>query len=55
MVLLAARNVEKPQIFFNEKINNSKKEPFIPLIKDKPHSIKPLSIITSVDENGREL
>lgn len=54
MVLLASRNIEKPQQFFSQKINNSHKEPFIPLIKDKPHNIKPLSILLCVDDTGND-
>ncbi|XP_069188614.1 exosome complex component 10 homolog [Procambarus clarkii] len=54
VVLLAARNVQKPQLFFAEKINNSAKEPFIPIIKEKPNSMKPLSILLCLDNNGQE-
>jgi len=54
MVLLASRNIEKPQLFFSEKVNNSRKEPFIPLVKDKPYSIKPLSILLCVDDTGND-
>lgn len=54
VVLLASRNVQKPQMFFPEKVNNSAKEPFIPIIKEKPNSMKPLSILICLDSNGRE-
>ncbi|KAB7494537.1 Exosome component 10 [Armadillidium nasatum] len=54
IVLHASRNVQKPQMFFIPKINNSAMDPFIPLIKEKPNSIKPLSIMLCVDSNGRE-
>lgn len=49
VVLMASRNVQKPQLFFKEKVNNSKKEPFIPMITEKPNSMKPLSILICVD------
>ncbi|KAG7172527.1 exosome component 10-like [Homarus americanus] len=54
VVLLASRNVQKPQLFFTEKIDNSFKEPFIPMITEKPNSIKPLSILICLDNSGRE-
>lgn len=54
VVLLASRNVQKPQMFFEVKINNSAKQPFIPIIKEKPNSLKPLSILICVDSCGRE-
>ncbi|XP_063602725.1 exosome complex component 10 homolog [Penaeus indicus] len=49
VVLMASRNVQKPQLFFKEKVNNSKKEPFIPMITEKPNSMKPLSILICLD------
>ncbi|XP_042891844.1 exosome component 10-like [Penaeus japonicus] len=51
VVLMASRNVQKPQLFFKEKVDNSKKEPFIPIITEKPNSLKPLSILICVDGN----
>nr|XP_027228360.1 exosome component 10-like [Penaeus vannamei] len=49
VVLMASRNVQKPQLFFKEKVDNSKKEPFIPMITEKPNSLKPLSILICLD------
>ncbi|XP_045115632.1 exosome component 10-like isoform X1 [Portunus trituberculatus] len=54
VVLLASRNVQKPQLFFSEKVQNSAKEPFIPILKEKPNSLKPLSILLCLDAYGRE-
>ncbi|KAG0711668.1 Exosome component 10 [Chionoecetes opilio] len=54
VVLLASRNVQKPQLFFSEKVQNSRKEPFIPILKEKPNSIKPLSILLCLDSFSRE-
>lgn len=54
MVLLASRNVEKPQLFFSPKIDNSEQEPFVPLIKEKPNSLKPLSILICLNSDERE-
>ncbi|XP_076059999.1 exosome component Rrp6 [Oratosquilla oratoria] len=52
IVLRASRNVQKPQLFFKEKVNNSAKEPFLPTIKDKPNSMKPLCLLPCVDDTG---
>ena len=38
---------------FKEKIRN-KPGPFVPKIKDKPHSLKPLAILLELDDNGDE-
>ncbi|MPC56127.1 Exosome component 10 [Portunus trituberculatus] len=54
VVLLASRNVQKPQLFFSEKVQNSAKEPFIPILKEKPNSLKPLSILLCLDAYGRD-
>lgn len=49
--LLAARNVERPQLSFKDKIDNSSK-PWEPRIRDKPNSIKPLALYLEEGENG---
>ncbi|KAF2350435.1 3'-5' exonuclease domain [Trinorchestia longiramus] len=54
MILMASRNVQKPQLFFSEKVDNSSKRPFVPIIKDKPNSLKPLAIMVCVTKNGTE-
>ena len=38
--LLSAKNILRPQLKFKEKIRN-KPGPFVPKIKEKPHSLKP--------------
>ncbi|XP_053592821.1 exosome component 10 [Microplitis demolitor] len=50
--LLAAKNVQRPQLSFKDKIDNSSK-PWEPRIKDKPNSLKPLGIYLIDGENGQ--
>ncbi|QHS76120.1 exosome nuclease subunit RRP6 [Saccharomyces paradoxus] len=38
-----AKRVEKPQLKFKTPIDNSESHPFIPLLKEKPNALKPLS------------
>lgn len=38
-----AKRVEKPQLKFKTSIDNSENHPFIPLLKEKPNALKPLS------------
>lgn len=49
--LLTAKNILRPQLGFKDKIDNSS-EPFVPIIKEKPHSLKPLAIILEQTEYG---
>ncbi|XP_013778141.1 LOW QUALITY PROTEIN: exosome component 10-like [Limulus polyphemus] len=42
--LLTAKNIQRPQLIFKDKIDNSR-SPFIPIIKEKPNSLKPLAIL----------
>ncbi|XP_078050895.1 exosome component Rrp6 [Augochlora pura] len=49
--LLAGRNIQRPQIMFKDRIDNSSK-PWCPKIKDKPNSLKPLAIFLEEGENG---
>ena len=51
--LLAGKNVMRPQINFRDQIDNSS-NPFIPQLKSKPHSKKPLSILIEHDNDGNE-
>ncbi|CAI4051418.1 hypothetical protein SUVC_15G1520 [Saccharomyces uvarum] len=37
------KRVEKPQLKFKTPIDNSESHPFIPLLKEKPNALKPLS------------
>ncbi|KAH0550286.1 exosome component 10 [Cotesia glomerata] len=50
--LLAAKNVQRPQLSFKDKIDNSSK-PWEPRIKDKPNSLKPLGIYLIDGINGQ--
>ena len=45
---------EKPQLKFTVPVDNSI-SPFVPKLRDKPHSIKPLSILPEYNENNEEL
>ncbi|XP_076278935.1 exosome component Rrp6 isoform X2 [Lasioglossum baleicum] len=49
--LLAGKNIQRPQIMFKDKIDNSSK-PWCPKIKDKPNSLKPLAIYLEEDMDG---
>ena len=51
--LLSAKNILRPQLKFKEKINN-KPGPFVPKIKEKPHSKKPLAVLMELDDLGEE-
>ncbi|KAI1296934.1 Exosome component 10 [Halotydeus destructor] len=51
--LLAAKITQRPQLRFKVKVDNSS-SPFIPNIKTKPNSRKPLSLLPEVDDGGRE-
>jgi len=52
--LLAAKNVSRPQIKFSKFIDNSD-SPFQPRLTEKPHSMKPLSILVEYDDQGKEV
>ena len=45
--------IQRSQLKFKDKIDNSNK-PFVPIIKDKPNSLKPLSILVERNEDGFE-
>lgn len=51
--LLGAKNVQRPQLTFKDKVDNSSK-PWMPRIKEKPNALKPLSLISKkgTDEQG---
>lgn len=49
--LITAKMVERPQLRFRDKTDNSNK-PFVPIIKEKPNSLKPLSILVEKNEYG---
>ncbi|KAG4077921.1 hypothetical protein HA402_013855 [Bradysia odoriphaga] len=50
--LLAARNIQRPQVTFKTPVDNSNKTPFEPRIKYKPNSIKPLAVLPEYDADG---
>ncbi|KAI4502880.1 hypothetical protein M0802_001924 [Mischocyttarus mexicanus] len=49
--LLTARNIQRPQLTFKDKIDN-RLRPWEPKIKDKPNSLKPLAIYLEETEDG---
>lgn len=49
--LLGGKNVQRPQLMFKDKIDNSSK-PWMPRIKDKPNSLKPLALYVEEGEQG---
>ncbi|XP_018397986.1 PREDICTED: exosome component 10 [Cyphomyrmex costatus] len=49
--LLGGKNIQRPQLMFKDKINNSSK-PWMPRIKDKPNSLKPLALYVEEGEHG---
>ncbi len=51
--LVTARNIQRPQVSFKERIDNSDK-PFVPSLLEKPNAKKPLSILVEYDQDGRE-
>lgn len=52
--LLAAKNVHRPQMKFSKFVDNSS-SPFQPRLTDKPHAMKPLSILLEFDGEGKEV
>ncbi|XP_011867465.1 PREDICTED: exosome component 10 [Vollenhovia emeryi] len=49
--LLGGKNIQRPQLMFKDKIDNSFK-PWVPRIKDKPNSLKPLALQVEEGEHG---
>lgn len=49
--LLGGKNIQRPQLMFKDKIDNSFK-PWIPRIKEKPNSLKPLALYVEEGEHG---
>ncbi|KNC29695.1 hypothetical protein FF38_05071 [Lucilia cuprina] len=50
--LITAKNIARPQVKFQIPVDNSAETPFVPKIKDKPNSLKPLAILPEYDEHG---
>ncbi|KAG8236910.1 hypothetical protein J437_LFUL015236 [Ladona fulva] len=51
--LITAKNIQRPQIKFKDKIDN-RAIPFEPKLKDKPNSLKPLAIYLETNAEGEE-
>ncbi|XP_070561163.1 exosome complex component 10-like [Ptychodera flava] len=49
--LLHAKNIQRPQLKFKEKVDNSNM-PFIPLLKSKPNAKKPLERVESSEDTA---
>ncbi|XP_011647610.1 exosome component 10 [Pogonomyrmex barbatus] len=49
--LLGGKNIQRPQLMFKDKIDNSPK-PWMPRIKEKPNSLKPLVLYVEEGEHG---
>ncbi|XP_032228856.1 exosome component 10 isoform X2 [Nematostella vectensis] len=52
--LLLAKNIQRPQMKFKDKIDNSN-TPFIPIIKYKPNALKPLDQVAPSVQNPEDL
>ena len=52
--LLAGKNITRPQLHFKEFIDNRAGSPFIPRLKEKPHGLKPFSILIEYNDNNDE-
>ena len=52
--LLAVKNVLRPQMKFSKFIDNSD-HPFQPRLEEKPHAMKPLSMLVEYDGEGKEV
>lgn len=52
--LLGGKNIQRPQLMFKDKIDNSPK-PWMPRIKEKPNSLKPLALYVEEGEHGEQV
>lgn len=50
--LITAKNILRPQSNFKVPVDNSKSSPFVPRIKEKPNSLRPLAVLPEYDEDG---
>lgn len=48
--LITAKNIMRPQVNFSVPVDNGN-SPFVPRLKDKPNSLKPLAILPEYDED----
>lgn len=50
-MLLGAKNIPRPQLEFTEPVDNTDKL-FVPRLRDKPNSMKPLAFTILYDDEG---
>ncbi|XP_050071872.1 exosome component 10 [Anopheles maculipalpis] len=50
--LITGINIARPQAKFKVPIDNSRINPFVPIIRDKPNSLKPLAVLPEYDSEG---
>lgn len=50
--LFTAKNIVRPQTQFREPVDNSAQNPFVPRLKEKPNSLKPLALLPEYDDAG---
>ncbi|XP_062535866.1 exosome complex component 10 [Armigeres subalbatus] len=50
--LVTGTNIQRPQANFKVPVDNSALNPFVPKIKEKPNSLKPLAVLPEYDEAG---
>ncbi|XP_017002610.3 exosome complex component 10 homolog [Drosophila takahashii] len=50
--LFTAKNIVRPQTQFKEPVDNSGQTPFVPRLKEKPNSLKPLALLPEYDDAG---
>uniref|UniRef100_A0A182PEM0 Exosome complex component 10 homolog n=1 Tax=Anopheles epiroticus TaxID=199890 RepID=A0A182PEM0_9DIPT len=50
--LITGTNIARPQVKFKVPVDNSRLNPFVPKISDKPNSLKPLAVLPEYDESG---
>ncbi|XP_029707642.2 exosome complex component 10 [Aedes albopictus] len=50
--LVTGTNIQRPQVNFKVPVDNAALNPFVPKIKEKPNSLKPLAVLPEYDEAG---
>uniref|UniRef100_A0A182STN4 Exosome complex component 10 homolog n=1 Tax=Anopheles maculatus TaxID=74869 RepID=A0A182STN4_9DIPT len=50
--LITGINIARPQVKFKVPVDNSRINPFVPTIRDKPNSLKPLAVLPEYDNFG---
>uniref|UniRef100_A0A182XVE5 Exosome complex component 10 homolog n=2 Tax=Anopheles stephensi TaxID=30069 RepID=A0A182XVE5_ANOST len=50
--LITGTNIARPQAKFKVPVDNSRINPFVPTIRDKPNSLKPLAVLPEYDNDG---